>query len=1167
MTNTQTPPPATTVVNTTGVPVTNIVANHAERPEKFNGQNFKRWQHKMFFYLTTLGLARFLKETVPQVEPPAKDPLYNVYRKTTTAKELWESLEHKYKTEDDGTKKFVVARFLDYKMVDSKNVISPVQDLQHKRKEISVEDLVVRLCIEEDNRLAQKDTYTPDSAKANLVEHAGSSSRSNPNRKGKDKRKNDKKSKGKSEYLAPKAGIMPKRVNPRQANMVNDDVDMIAMVYDVCAMISEVNLVGTNHGGWWIDTGATRHVCDDKSMFHSFRAIDNGQKLYMGNSATADIKGEGDVVLKMTSKKELKLTNVLYVSEIRKNLVSGWLLNKFGFRLVFESDKFVLSKNQVYVGKGYAMNGMFKLNVMVVKNEINKMNSSAYLIESSNVWHARLRHVNFNSLHRLIKFNSIPNYHIDSKYKCETFVEAKLTRTSFKSVKRTTEPLDMYCYVYLLKSKDKVIDKFVLYKTEVENQLGKKIKVVRSDRGGKYVSLFTEVCAQHRIRHEFTAPYSPQQNGIAERKNRTMKEMVTAMLISSGMSQDMWGEAILTATYLLNKIPHKEKEETPYELWMGQKPSYQYLRVWGCLAKVVMPTPKAQKIGPKSVDCIFIGYAKNISAYRFIIHESKNPDIQKNTVMESRNASFFEHIFPCLSKETGSSARLDDEVVQDKRQRDDNDLQDERQDQTEEEEVEPRRSKRARNEKSFGPDFVSFMVENEPTSYREAVTSSEGQQWREAIKSKIESILQNHTWELVELPPGYKPLGYKWIFKKKMKVDGTIDKYKARLVIKGYRQREGLDYFDTYSPVTRITSIRMILAIAALRNLEIHQMDVKTAFLNGDLEEEIYMNQPEGFIAPGQEGKVCRLVKSLYGLKQAPKQWHQKFDNTMLESGFKINECDKCVYVKDTSSGYVILCLYVDDMLIVGSNDKMIRSTKDMLKSKFDMKDMGLADVILGIKIIRTQNGLVLSQAHYVDKILNTHNAGDSGQARTPIDTSTRPDLAYAVSRLSRYTSNPSYVHWKAITRISDIKDSRSTSGYVFTLGGAAISWKSSKQTVIAKSTMESEFIALDKCGEEAEWLRQFVEDIPRWPKPVTAISIHCDSKSAMGRAQSTMYNGKSRHIRRRHNSIRQLLSTGVISINYVVSKYNIADRFTKRLSRELVSKSSKGMGLKPLKE
>ncbi|GJZ96715.1 retrovirus-related pol polyprotein from transposon TNT 1-94 [Tanacetum coccineum] len=508
-----------------------------------------------------------------------------------------------------------------------------------------------------------------------MVEHVGSSLKSNFKAKGKGKKKNDKKGKGKAEYLAPKVGI----VNPRHANMVNDNVDMIAMVSDVITMISEVNLVGSNNSGWWVDTGVTHHVCTDKSMFNSFRAVDNGEKLYMGNSATADIKGEKDVILKMTSEKELKLTNVLYVSEIRKNLVSGWLLNKFGFRLVFESDKFVLSLNQMYVGKGYVMNGMFKLNVMVFKNDINKINSSAYLIESSNVWHGRLGHVNFNSLRRLIKFNSIPNFLIDSKYKCETCVEAKLTRSSFKLVKRKTEPLDMihtdicdlkslptkggnkyfitfiddctkYCYVYLLKSKDKAIDKFVLYKTKVENQLGRKIKVVRSDRGGEYVSLFAELCEKHGIRHEFTALYSPQQNSIAERKNYTLKEMVNAILISSGLSQDMWGEAILMATYLLNKIP----------------------------PKVAVPTPKAQNIRPKSVDCIFIGYAKNSSTYRIIVHDLKNPDIQKNAVMESRNASFFENIFSCLTKENGSLSILDEEVVQDKRQRDDNDLHDER---------------------------------------------------------------------------------------------------------------------------------------------------------------------------------------------------------------------------------------------------------------------------------------------------------------------------------------------------------------------------------------------------------------------------------------------------------------------------------------------------------
>ncbi|GJZ82991.1 pol polyprotein [Tanacetum coccineum] len=342
----------TAPMNETGAPVTNTVANHAQKPKKFNGQNFKRWQQKMFFYLTTLNLAQFLNETTPQVKPSKECQPSNAQAvQTMTAKELWESLERKYKTEDAGTKKFMVAHFLDYKMVDSKNVITHVQDLQvllheiraegmtvseafqvaaiieklppswvdfknylkHKQKEMSVEDLIVRLVIEEDNKLAQKNTYTPDSAKANMVEHVGSSSKSNSKAKGKGKGNNDKKGKGKAEYLAPKAGIvkqkfqgtcyncdqpghraanckMPKRVNPRQANMVNDNIDMIDMVSNVIAMISEVNLVGSNNSGWWVDIGVTHHVCANKNMFHSFRVVDNEEKLYVGNSATADIK-------------------------------------------------------------------------------------------------------------------------------------------------------------------------------------------------------------------------------------------------------------------------------------------------------------------------------------------------------------------------------------------------------------------------------------------------------------------------------------------------------------------------------------------------------------------------------------------------------------------------------------------------------------------------------------------------------------------------------------------------------------------------------------------------------------------------------------------------------------------------------------------------------------
>ncbi|KAB2622521.1 hypothetical protein D8674_024703 [Pyrus ussuriensis x Pyrus communis] len=496
----------------------------------------------------------------------------------------------------------------------------------------------------------------------------------------------------------------------------------------------------------------------------------------------------------------------------------------------------------------------------------------------------------------------------------------------------------------------------------------------------------------------------------------------------------------------------------------------------------------------------------------------------------------------------------------------------------------------------------------EPRTFKEAMTSFEAPLWKEAIKSEMESIMENNTWELVDLPPSSKPIGHKWIFKKKLKADGTIDKFKARLVAKGYHQNERLDYFDTYSPVSRITSIRTLIAIAAVYNFDIHQMDVKTTFLNGELDEEIYMEQPEGFMLKGQESKVCKLVKSLYGLKQAPKHWHEKFDHTLLTHGFKINESDKSVYIKSNDKTCVIVYLYVDDMLIMGNDKDVINKTKKMLNSNFDMNDLGQADVILGIQIKRNSEGYVLKQSHYAEKVLRRFGQFDCKPATTPFDAgckleknkgnvisqleysqvigslmylmnSTRPDLAYAVSRLSRYTSNLAQEHWDALVRvlrylkntlnyglhytkyppivegfsdanwISDTTESKSTSGYVFSLG--------------ARSTMESEFIALDLAGDEVKWLKHFMEDIPVWPKLVTAICIHCDSMAAQSRAKSHVYNGKSRYIRHRHNTLKKLLSNGII--DYVKSKENIADPLTKGLPREQILFTSRGMGLKPI--
>jgi hypothetical protein len=422
-------------------------------------------------------------------------------------------------------------------------------------------------------------------------------------------------------------------------------------------------------------------------------------------------------------------------------------------------------------------------------------------------------------------------------------------------------------------------------------------------------------------------------------------------------------------------------------------------------------------------------------------------------------------------------------------------------------------------------------MDDTPKIIIEAFTSLDVDDWKEAICSEMDSILSNKTWELVDRPYGCKPVGCKWVFKKKLRPDDTIDKYKVRLVAKDYTQKEGEDFFDTYSPVARLTTIHVLLSLAASHSLLVHQMDVKTAFLNGELEDEIYMTQSDGFIVKGQEDNVCKLMNSLYGLKQAPKQWHEKFDVTLISAGFSVNEANRCVYYRHGGGQWVILCLYVDDILIFETSLDVINEVKTFLCQSFDMKDMDDADVILNIKLIKGENGITLMQSHYVEKVLSRFGYKDSKPSPIPYDPSrvlwknkrigrdqlrysqmigslmyltsaSRSDISFAMSKLSQFTSNPGDDHWRALERvmhylvgtmdyrihysgypavlegysnanwISDVDDLYDTSGYVFTLGGATVSWRSCKQTILTRSTMEAELAALDTATLEADWFR-----------------------------------------------------------------------------------------------
>ncbi|KAJ9542183.1 hypothetical protein OSB04_028689 [Centaurea solstitialis] len=461
-----------------------------------------------------------------------------------------------------------------------------------------------------------------------------------------------------------------------------------------------------------------------------------------------------------------------------------------------------------------------------------------------------------------------------------------------------------------------------------------------------------------------------------------------------------------------------------------------------------------------------------------------------------------------------------------------------------------RRSNRVRQE----PDrYLGFLVSqdggdlNEPTSYGEAVSGSESEQWQEAMKVEMQSMYDNQVWELTDLPQHCRAVGRKWVFKKKTDMDGNVHTFKAILVVKGFTQTHGIDYDETFSPVAMLKSIRILMAISAYLNYEIWQMDVKTAFLNGKLTEDVYMEQPEGFKDPKNPNKVCKLLKSIYGLKQASRSWNLHFDERIKEFGFAKSEFEPCVYTKFSGSIVIFLVLYVDDILLIGNDVPTLQSVKSWLSKCFQMKDLGEAAYILGIKIYRNRSKRLigLSQSTYIDKILKKFRMDESKKGFIPMQHGIVPDVAYSVSFTSRYQQNPGDPHWVAVKNIlkylrrtkdmflvfggsedeisvigysdasfqTDRDDFRSQSGYVFTLNRGAISWKSSKQDTIADSTTEAEYIAASDAAKEAVWLRNFLSDLRVIASVSRPIDIFCDNSGAVAQAKEPREHHKSRHV------------------------------------------------------
>ena len=802
-------------------------------------------------------------------------------------------------------------------------------------------------------------------------------------------------------------------------------------------------------------------------------------------------------------------------------------------------------------------------------------------------------------------------------------------------------------WTMLLQEKSEAFEKFKNFKKLVEQETKCKIKTFRSDRGGEFCSKeFHMYCDENGIKRHLTAPYSPQQNGVVERRNRTLLEMTRSILKHMKVPNELWGEAVRHSTYLINRIATKSLEgKTPYEVLRSKTPNVSHLKVFGCICYAKTDAVGRKKLDDRSKVLVHLGTEPGSKAYRLldptkrrivvsrdvIFDESKGWNWTSKTVQDDDGGTFSIELKGMDESdeidETGETGDETDTEIIDNEENDEDDNGND-----EEEQPQLRRSSRTSNLPAYLEDYVLMaeaecerllsIINDEPWDFTEAKRLKV---WVDACEDEISSIEKNKTWELVDLPMGVRPIGLKWIFKIKRNADGTITKYKARLVAKGYVQKQGVDYDEVFAPVARIETIRLVIALAASKLWEIHHLDVKTAFLHGELREEVFVTQPEGFEVAGKENKVYKLRKALYGLKQAPRAWNIKL-NTILRE-FKFQRCSKepSLYRKEEKGGTLIVVVYVDDLLVTGTSAHSIQVFKREMATKFDMSDLGRLTYYLGIEVCQGKEGITLKQDRYARKILEECGMDACNSTTVPMDFNvklaksieeksiderdyrrsigclryllhTRPDLSFSVGVLSRYMHAPKESHGAALKQVLrylrgtislglvytqstsleltgfsdaslnvDIDDGKSTTGYVFYLNASPISWCSCKQEIVALSSCEADFMAATEAAKQAIWIQELLGEVIGNESRKVVIKV--DNKSAIALTKNPVFHGRSKHIHRRFHFIRECVENDQVEVEHVPGTEQRADILTKSLGRVKFIEMRKLIGVQMVSE
>ncbi|KAI3684116.1 hypothetical protein L6452_33335 [Arctium lappa] len=929
----------------------------------------------------------------------------------------------------------------------------------------------------------------------------------------------------------------PRKERNQEANLIQEDDEpalLLAASNTVQEVIEEVylnekhvtpTLRNSNEGSnttkvWFLDNGASNHMTGDKEKFSELNESVRGYVRF-GDDSKVRIEGKGSIIFICKNGEKRMLRDVYYIPSLCNNIISLGQLAQDGDRILIHG--FFLwihdKKGRLVMKVKQSKNRLYKI---VLSHEEPHCFLSRKE-ESSWLWHSRLGHVNFQMLKQMRDKDMV--YGLDKIEKpstlCKSCLEGKQTRNSFptQAIYKAKTRLELIhadlcgpitppttsgnryflllvddfsrvMWIYLLKSKDEALSSFQKFRLLVENETDEKVKTLRSDRGGEFLSKsFTMYCDETGLKHHFSAPYSPQQNGVVERRNRMVIEMARSMMKYMKVPEVLWGEAIRQAVYILNRVSTKAlNDKTPYEAWSGKRPNIGHLRVFGCVAHSKVLRGQQRKLDSRSEMLVHLGSETGSKASRLL-------DPISGRIRVSRDVRFEEYKAWPWDDTIKFKGKLGATFIIEGYKQENSDVEDESGESVEpftdpetpqtqplgesqlnadhdefvptESPVDSVGSSSTASSSTGGgapkrymslaeiyevtdqielePDQLMFMQDvDEPKTYSMAAKDRE---WVKAMKAELDAIERNQTWSLVDLPVGRKPIGLKWVFKLKRDPSGKILKYKARLVAKGYVQKPGVDFDEVFAPVARLETIRILLALASSRGWTVHHLDVKSAFLNGNLEEEVYVTQPEGYVKANHPEQVYKLSKALYGLRQAPRAWNSRLDKCL--KGLKFERCglEHAVYTRKESGNLLIVGIYVDDMIVTGNCDRNVKHFKEQMSREFEMSDLGLLSYYLGIEVSQHEDGISLKQTAYAKNVLLKAGMEDCNPSQFPMKhkeeltkdregvlvdptqyrsiigglrylTHTRPDISYAVGIVSRFMEKPTLKHMQAVKRI-----------------------------------------------------------------------------------------------------------------------------------------------------